>query len=81
MPRKNIWTKVKIWTFGSSLVHLNFENSKMWLAHILFKGEYVLMVTDVTSPPFMGQTLDPAYLLLKMKRPKREKKPKENKPK
>ena len=44
-------------------------------------GEYVLMVTDVTTPPFMGKTLEPAYLLMKMKKPKREKKAKEVKPK
>ena len=41
----------------------------------------MLMVTDVTTPPFMGKTLEPAYLLMKMKKPKREKKAKEVKPK
>jgi hypothetical protein len=39
------------------------------------------MVHDVTNPPFMGKTLDPAFILMKLKKPKREKKPKEVKPK
>ncbi|KAJ8303151.1 hypothetical protein KUTeg_019547 [Tegillarca granosa] len=42
-------------------------------------GEYVLMVHDVTNPPFLGRRLEPAFLLLKLKRPLREKK-KSNKP-
>ncbi|XP_052230156.1 MORN repeat-containing protein 1-like isoform X2 [Dreissena polymorpha] len=44
-------------------------------------GEYVLMIHDITSPPFMEQTLEPAFILVKHLRPKREKKPKEVKPK
>ncbi|KAJ8303331.1 hypothetical protein KUTeg_019727 [Tegillarca granosa] len=32
-------------------------------------GEYVLMVHDVTNPPFLGRRLEPAFLLLKLKRP------------
>jgi len=47
----------------------------------LFQGEYVLMVHDVTNPPFMGKSLEPAFILAKVKKPKREKKPKEVKPK
>jgi len=34
-------------------------------------GEYVLIVNDVTNPPFMGIRLPPSYLLLKLKRPKK----------
>ncbi|GFN80045.1 MORN repeat-containing protein 1-like [Plakobranchus ocellatus] len=34
-------------------------------------GEYVLIVQDVTSPPFMGRRLQPAFLLLKLKKPKK----------
>ncbi|XP_076469998.1 uncharacterized protein LOC143300288 [Babylonia areolata] len=34
-------------------------------------GEYVLMVQDVTNPPFLGKRLEPAFLLLKLKRPKK----------
>lgn len=37
-------------------------------------GEYVLMVHDVTSPPFLNRTLEPAFLLLKLKRPEVKKK-------
>ncbi|XP_052816897.1 MORN repeat-containing protein 1-like isoform X3 [Mya arenaria] len=44
-------------------------------------GEYILMVHDVTSPPFMDQRLEPAFIQLKLKKPKREKKTKETKPK
>ncbi|XP_053401021.1 MORN repeat-containing protein 1-like isoform X3 [Mercenaria mercenaria] len=44
-------------------------------------GEYVIMVHDVTNPPFMDKTLEPAFILIKLKKPKREKKPKEVKPK
>ncbi|XP_052061458.1 MORN repeat-containing protein 1-like isoform X4 [Mytilus californianus] len=39
-------------------------------------GEYVLMVHDVTNPPFLGRTLDPAFLLLKLKRPEAKKRTK-----
>ncbi|XP_033754165.1 MORN repeat-containing protein 1-like isoform X6 [Pecten maximus] len=35
-------------------------------------GEYVLMVHDVTEPPAMDRVLEPAFHLLKLKRPKRE---------
>ncbi|XP_005092118.1 uncharacterized protein LOC101861022 isoform X3 [Aplysia californica] len=34
-------------------------------------GEYILIVNDVTNPPFMGCRLEPAFLMLKLKRPKR----------
>ncbi|KAL8564625.1 hypothetical protein ACOMHN_032181 [Nucella lapillus] len=34
-------------------------------------GDYVLMVHDVTMPPFLGKQLEPAFLLLKLKRPKK----------
>ncbi|KAK3765840.1 hypothetical protein RRG08_026307 [Elysia crispata] len=34
-------------------------------------GEYVLIVQDVTSPPFMGRRLEPAFLLMKLKKPKK----------
>ncbi|RUS92178.1 hypothetical protein EGW08_000031, partial [Elysia chlorotica] len=37
----------------------------------LAAGEYVLIVQDVTSPPFMGRRLEPAFLLLKLKKPKK----------
>jgi len=40
---------------------------------MFYIGDYVLMVQDVTSPPVLGCTLQPAFLLLKLKRPKREK--------
>jgi len=33
--------------------------------------EYVLIVNDVTNPPFMGIRLPPAHLMLKLKRPKK----------
>ncbi|KAK6303158.1 hypothetical protein J4Q44_G00256120 [Coregonus suidteri] len=29
-------------------------------------GEYVIMVKDVTNPPFQGQTLPPAFALLRV---------------
>ncbi|XP_038677637.1 MORN repeat-containing protein 1-like [Scyliorhinus canicula] len=29
-------------------------------------GEYVIMVQDVTAPPFLGRTLSPAFVLLKV---------------
>lgn len=38
------------------------------------------MVHDVTNPPFLGRRLEPAFLLIKLKRPLREKK-KSTKPK
>ncbi|XP_070200815.1 MORN repeat-containing protein 1-like isoform X5 [Littorina saxatilis] len=34
-------------------------------------GEYVLMVQDVTNPPFLGTRLEPVFLMLKLKRPKK----------
>ncbi|KAK3085756.1 hypothetical protein FSP39_008240, partial [Pinctada imbricata] len=37
-------------------------------------GEYVLMVHDVTNPPYLEKTLAPAFLLLKLKQPLVEKK-------
>ncbi|XP_071176773.1 MORN repeat-containing protein 1-like isoform X24 [Mytilus edulis] len=39
-------------------------------------GEYVLMVHDVTNPPFLGRTIEPAFLLLKLKRPEAKKRAK-----
>ncbi|XP_021354202.1 MORN repeat-containing protein 1-like isoform X3 [Mizuhopecten yessoensis] len=44
-------------------------------------GEYVLMVHDVTQPPAMDKVLEPAFHLLKLKRPKREPVKKEKGPK
>ena len=32
----------------------------------VFPGEYVIIVEDVTSPPFMGQTLPTAFALLSL---------------
>ncbi|XP_064640367.1 MORN repeat-containing protein 1-like isoform X3 [Lineus longissimus] len=40
-------------------------------------GEYVIMVQDVTNPPFMDFVLEPAFLLVKLAVPKKEKKKKE----
>ena len=51
------------------------------LYNITLLGEYVLMVTDVTTPPFMGKVLEPAYILLKLKKRKKVRKQKEIKPK
>ncbi|XP_069112126.1 MORN repeat-containing protein 1-like isoform X1 [Argopecten irradians] len=44
-------------------------------------GEYVLMVHDVTQPPAMDRVLEPAFHMLKLKRPKREPVKKEKGPK
>ncbi|XP_078391068.1 MORN repeat-containing protein 1-like isoform X2 [Cetorhinus maximus] len=33
---------------------------------IVRPGEYVIMVKDVTTPPFLGRTLSPAFILLKV---------------
>ena len=44
-------------------------------------GEYVIMVQDVTSPPFMGYNLEPAFLLVKVSAPKKVKKKPEKKDK
>ncbi|KAK3589083.1 hypothetical protein CHS0354_017421 [Potamilus streckersoni] len=49
-------------------------------ARIARTGDYVLMVRDVTNPPFLERNLDPAFLLIKLKKPKREKVKKEPKP-
>ncbi|XP_059913743.1 uncharacterized protein LOC132462143 isoform X1 [Gadus macrocephalus] len=35
-------------------------------AQVLTRGEYVIIVEDVTSPPFMGQTLPTAFALLSL---------------
>ncbi|XP_056008218.1 MORN repeat-containing protein 1-like isoform X3 [Ostrea edulis] len=35
-------------------------------------GEYVLIVEDVTNPPFMGRRLEPDFLLMKLKQPPKE---------
>lgn len=32
----------------------------------LISGEYVIMVTDMTSPPFLGRALPTAFKLLKV---------------
>jgi len=32
------------------------------------------MIHDVTNPPFLERTLEPAFLLLKLKRPEAKKK-------
>ncbi|XP_066547159.1 MORN repeat-containing protein 1 isoform X2 [Amia ocellicauda] len=37
-------------------------------------GDYVLMVKEVTSPPFMGQSLSPAFVLLRVLPPKNKSK-------
>ncbi|XP_064598997.1 MORN repeat-containing protein 1-like isoform X3 [Liolophura sinensis] len=34
-------------------------------------GEYVIMVHDVTNPPFMGETLEPGFALLTIKQKKK----------
>ncbi|KAL5021284.1 hypothetical protein ScPMuIL_000439 [Solemya velum] len=44
-------------------------------------GEYVIMVQDVTNPPFLGKKLDPAFILVKVTKPKKVKKEKEKQPK
>ena len=36
-------------------------------------GEYVIIVEDVTNPPFLGTTLEPAFLLVKVVLPKKSK--------
>ncbi|XP_034338259.2 MORN repeat-containing protein 1 isoform X5 [Magallana gigas] len=35
-------------------------------------GEYVLIVEDVTNPPFMNRRLEPDFLLMKLKQPPKE---------
>ncbi|XP_062611375.1 MORN repeat-containing protein 1-like isoform X3 [Saccostrea cucullata] len=35
-------------------------------------GEYVLIVQDVTEPPFMNRRLEPDFLLMKLKQPPKE---------
>ena len=51
------------------------------LLMVLFAGEYVLMVEDVTDPPFMGITLAPAFIQIKLVLPKKVKKEKVKKEK
>ena len=38
-----------------------------------FAGEYVIIVEDVTNPPFLGTSLEPAFLLVKVVLPKKTK--------
>lgn len=35
-------------------------------------GEYILIVEDVTNPPFMNRRLEPDFLLMKLKQPPKE---------
>ena len=47
-------------------------------------GEYVIIVEDVSEPPFFGERLEPAFLRVELQAPKRErrstmKKPEEKK--
>ena len=52
------------------------------LKHDVLVGEYVIMVEDVTNPPFMGFSLEPAFAQVKVflpKKPKKEPKPKKEK--
>lgn len=37
-------------------------------------GTYVIMVQDVTEPPFLGQRLEPGFLEVKLALPKKSKK-------
>ena len=48
-----------------------------------FSGTYVLMIEDVTDPPFLGETLPTLFTLIEVKKKKREitKAPKEKGPK
>ena len=48
---------------------------------LVFAGEYVLMVEDVTDPPFMGIHLAPAFIQVKLALPKKVKKEKPKKEK
>ncbi|XP_043531956.1 MORN repeat-containing protein 1-like [Chiloscyllium plagiosum] len=41
---------------------------------IVKPGDYVIMVKDVTTPPFLDRTLPPAFILLKVKPHKASKK-------
>ncbi|KAL3859505.1 hypothetical protein ACJMK2_009723 [Sinanodonta woodiana] len=56
------------------------NREKMDDARIARTGDYVLIVQDVTNPPFLDRNLDPAFLLIKLKKPKKEKVKKEPKP-
>ncbi|XP_048417087.1 MORN repeat-containing protein 1-like isoform X1 [Stegostoma tigrinum] len=42
--------------------------------HTVRPGDYIIMVKDVTTPPFLGHTLPPAFILLKVKPHKPSKK-------
>ena len=48
-----------------------------------FSGSYVLMIEDVTDPPFLGETIPTLFTLIDVKKKKREitKAPKEKGPK
>ncbi|PIK58206.1 putative MORN repeat-containing protein 1 isoform X3 [Apostichopus japonicus] len=39
-------------------------------------GEYIIVVSDVTNPPFLGKHLPPAYCRIKILHPKKPKKAK-----
>ena len=41
--------------------------------YILHAGEYVIKIQDATNPPFFDKVLEPAYLLLKVVAPKKQK--------
>jgi len=37
---------------------------------VFLLGEYVLIIQEVTQPPFLETRLDPAFVLVKVKAPK-----------
>lgn len=53
--------------------HLKF--SEKWMKSCFnssSSGEYVIIVEDVTEPPFFGTRLEPAFLRVELNAPKRE---------
>ena len=46
------------------------------LCALHLSGEYVIMVNDVTNPPFLGKRLPTAFMLVKIAQPKKYKKSK-----
>ena len=41
-------------------------------------GEYVIMAIDATNPPFVGKTIAPAFMVVKVNVPKKPKKVKKD---
>lgn len=78
-----LFINISSWNFS---LYLHLCQSEMLAhqisaLHYFIPGEYVIMVQDITNPPFLGKKLDPAFLLVKVTKPKKVKKEKEKQPK